>query len=374
MAATSPAPELAAPVVPDRATPLETLRIWSLHLLCFVLPVTTLAFLLTAPHRWWGALPWFGVIIASVILDTRSAPEHRQPAARLARWPFDAVLYVLAAMQFASAALAGDLVSAHGFWRIDTILTRRVVGVNSGYCGIVVAHEMIHRREKHMQWIGRALMGSVLYEHFATEHVRGHHARVGTPEDPATARFGETYQAFFLRTVPAQFKSAWRLECHRMGDAAMPLWDRRQLHNRVLHGVVAEWSVAFAIGAVLGAGAFAFYLLQSLSAVRLLEAVNYFEHWGIIRRGKKPTPIDSWDTDSRFTLYTLVGLSRHADHHAFATRPYQQLRHWEESPKLPSGYFGTVDMVLLNNKKFRRLMTAELERRKLGPFAEADAA
>ena len=31
-------------------------------------------------------------------------------------------------------------------------------------------------------------------------------------------------------------------------------------------------------------------------------------------------------------------------------------------------------MVLLNNRKLRRLMTAELERRKLGPFAPADAA
>jgi hypothetical protein len=58
--------------------------------------------------------------------------------------------------------------------------------------------------------------------------------------------------------------------------------------------------------------------------------------------------------------------------HAFATRPYQQLRHWDESPKLPSGYFGMVDTVLLRNRQFRRLMTAELERLKLGPFAETD--
>ncbi len=374
MAAPSPAPHLATPVVPDRATPIETLRIWSLHLLCFVLPLSTLAFLVTAPHRWWGALPWLAVIIGSVLLDVRSAPEHRQPAARLARWPFDAVLYVLAAMQLVSVALAAYVVSVNGFWRIDTLVMFLMVGVNSGYCGIVVAHELIHRREKHMQWLGRVLMGSVLYEHFSTEHVRGHHARVGTPEDPATARFGETYQAFFRRTVPGQFKSAWRLECHRMGDVEMALFDRRQLHNRVLHGVVAEWSFAFAIAAVLGVGAFAFHLLQSLSAIRLLEAVNYFEHWGLIRRGKKPSPVDSWDTDSRFTLYTLVGLSRHADHHAYATRPYQQLRHWDESPKLPFGYFGMVDMVLLRNREFRKVMSAELERRKLGPFAEADAA
>jgi alkane 1-monooxygenase len=371
LAATSPTEDLRAPAVPEHATARETLRIWTLHLACFVLPVTTLAFLLTAPHRWWAALPWFGVIVVSVILDKRSTPELRQPALRLTRWPFDAVLYVLAANQILCVGLAAWTVAQHGFWRIDTLVMLLIVGVNSGYSGIVVAHELIHRREKHMQWLGRLLLSSVLYEHFSTEHVRGHHARVGTPEDPATARFGETYHAFFRRTVPGQFRSAWRLECHRMGDAGMPLWDRRQLRNRVLHGVVFEWSVAFAMAGLLGAGAFAFHVLQSLMSIRLLEAVNYFEHWGIVRHGKKPTPIDSWDTDSRFTLYTLVGLSRHADHHAFATRPYQQLRHWDESPKLPYGYFGMVEMAILKNREFRRVMTAELERRKLGPFADA---
>ena len=80
--------------------------------------------------------------------------------------------------------------------------------------------------------------------------------------------------------------------------------------------------------------------------------------------------VDSWDTGSWFTLYTLVGLSRHADHHAHAQRPYQQLRYFDESPKLPRGYFGMVVLAFARNAKFQRLMTAELERRRLGPFAE----
>jgi alkane 1-monooxygenase len=245
--------------------------------------------------------------------------------------------------------------------------------VNSGYSGIVVAHELIHRREAHMRLLGRVLMCSVLYEHFYTEHIRGHHLRVGTPEDPATARFGETFHQFFRRTVPGQFRSAWRLETKRLGDEAMTLADPRQLGNRVLHGLVVGWSAALAILVLLGPGAFVFHLLQSLSAVRLLEAVNYFEHWGLTRQGKRVTPIDSWDTDSWFTLYTLVGLSRHADHHAWSARPYPQLRYWPDSPKLPSGYFGMVEMALFRNTEFRARMTEELRRRKLGPFAEEAA-
>lgn len=380
MAETSPPPGSAAsqaafevPAVPEEAGALETARVWALHLLCFVVPLATLAYLLTAPHSALGALPWIAVIVASVYADIHSGPERRQPARRLARWPFDAVLYALVVIQLLNVGLAVWLVSTHGFWRIDTLVMWLLVNSSSGYSGIVVAHELVHRRERHMRWLGRLLLGSVLYDHFAVEHVRGHHARVGTPEDPATARFGESYQAFFRRTVPAQLRSAWRLESHRLGDADMPWYDRRQLGNRVLHGLIAEWGVAAAIGLWLGPGALAFHLLQALGAIRLLEAVNYFEHWGLVRRGKKPSPIDSWDTDSWFTLYTLVGLSRHADHHAYATRPYQQLRHWEPSPKLPSGYFGMVMMVLARNRRFQRLMTAELKRRRLGPFAEQEA-
>lgn len=352
----------------------EVATVWAAHLLCFVLPVACLTFLLTGPWTGWSAAAWLLVLVASVVADMHSPAEHRQPAATLPGWPFDWVLWVLSALHFLILGLFVWRVSVHGFWTLDTFVGLSLIGVNAGYSGIVVAHELLHRPQAHLHFLGRLLMGSVLYEHFATEHIRGHHSRVGTPEDPATARFGETYLQFFYRTVPAQFRSAWRLEKKRLGDPDMRWSDPRMLRHRVLQGLVAEWGVAFAIWITLGTGAFFAYFLVASVAIRLLEAVNYFEHWGLARRGKRVTPVDSWDTDSRFTLYTLVGLSRHADHHAWASRPYQQLRFWDESPKLPYGYFGTVVLLLVRNRRFRELMTRELERRRLGPFADADAA
>jgi alkane 1-monooxygenase len=281
-----------------------------------VVPVASLLFLATAPHGAAGALPWLLVLIGSVAADAWSPGERRQPAPTLPGWPFDSVLYALAAIHLAVVALWVHMVATHGFWRIDTLVGFLLVGVNSGYSGIVVAHELIHRPQGHLQLLGRVVLGSVLYEHFFTEHVRGHHSRVGTAEDPATAQFGEHALFFFLRTVPAQLRSAWRLECKRLGDAHMPWWDRRLLGSRVVHGLVAEWTVALAILLGLGAGAFAACLLQALLAVWLLEVVNYFEHWGLARATRRVQTVDSWDTDSWFTLYTLVGLSRHADHHS----------------------------------------------------------
>lgn len=353
---------------------LETLRILALHLLCFVLPVASCAFLLTAPHVWYASLPWLLVVIGSIALDMRSPHERRQPLATLPGWPFDWVLYALFALQIANVALLVRMVGLHGFFTVDTLVGFLLVGINSGYSGFVVAHELIHRSSSFMQQLGRLMLVSVLYEHFYTEHVRGHHARVGTGDDPATARFGEWPGKFLLRTVPGQFRSAWRLETKRLGDVDMPWWDPRLVQSRIVHGLALEWGIALAILLTLGVGAFAIFVLQALLAIRLLEAVNYFEHWGLERTTRRVRTIDSWDTDSWFTLYTLVGLSRHADHHAHASRPYQQLRYFEESPKLPYGYFGTTLMVLFARKRFRRLMTAELEQRQLGPFAPEVAA
>lgn len=358
----------ATPSAISVARPIDVLGIWAPHLLCFVLPLTTLAFALSGPHPWWGALLFLLPLVASLLADVRSPRERRQPSADLPAWPFDGLLYVLVALQFVNVFLSARLISQSGLLSTDALVAIILVGINTGYSAIVVAHELIHRPQPHLQLLGRALMCTAMYEHFCTEHVRGHHKHVGTAADPATARYGETWHQFWRRTVPAQFRSAWRIECKRLGDPEMKLLDRRMLRHHVLQGVVAESALALAILASFGPAAFVIYLLQARQAAQALEAVNYFEHWGLQRQAGRVQPVDSWDTDSWFSLYTLVGLSRHADHHAYASRPYQQLRYFAESPKLPSGYFGMVWMVWMSNDRLRGLLSAELERRGLGPF------
>lgn len=348
---------------------LGTFYVWARHLLCLVMPLTTLAFLLTGPHSWWSAPLFLLPLYVSVIADMRSPGEYSEPTPNLPSWPFDGILYLLFALQLANVVLAARLASITGVLSIDMFVAVQLVGINSGYSGIVVAHELIHRNERHLQFFGRVLMGSTLYEHFCTEHVRGHHARIGTIDDPATARFGETFVQFFRRTVPAQFKSAWAIENRRLGiDGRVPLRMWHQHH--VIQGLVGEWGFAALLFVAFGPAGLLVHLLQSFHAVAALEGVNFFEHWGLVRTTRKVRPADSWDTDSRFTMYALVGLSRHADHHAYAARPYQQLRHWEESAKLPYGYFGMVMMVWFRNGLVRQMLTKELKRKKLGPFRE----
>jgi len=353
--------------------PREVAAIWSRHLLALAFPLNALVFVLSGPHPWWLALLFLVPIAVAVRLDRKAEPELRQPTPAMPSWPFDLLLLVLIGLQLTNVALLVRMMSTQALLSTDTLLGMVVVGSSSGYSGIVVAHELIHRRRKAWQWLGRLLLVSVVYEHFYTEHVRGHHVRVGTAEDPATARFGESFTAFYLRTVPAQFRSAWRLETARLGDVDMKWYDPRLLRSRVLHGVLAELVLIGLVATSFGATAAVALVLQAWWASRALEVVNYFEHWGLRRVTPRVLPKHSWDTYSAFTYYALTGLSRHADHHAFASRPYQQLRVWDESPRLPRGYLAMFPLVLVRNRTFQRLMTEELQRRGLGPFAAAQA-
>jgi alkane 1-monooxygenase len=340
------------------------------HLASLVFPGLSLAFIWTGPHPWYLAPFFMAPMVALFVLDTGEWQERRQPHEDTPSRPFDVLVYVLAALQGLVVFELCRMYQHQAIFSVDTVMTFLVVGGSSGF-SIITAHELIHRKSGWAQGVGRLLLCTVLYEHFYTEHLRGHHVRVGRPEDPATANFGETYEGFFKRTVPAQFRSAWRLEARRLGDENMRIFDRRMLGNRILHGIAVGWGLAFTVWGVFGFAAFFVFLLQAFMAVRLLEAVNYFEHWGLRRRKARVRPQDSWDTHAGFTYYGLVGLSRHADHHAWPSRPYEQLRVWDEAPILPAGYVGTVDMVMGRNDEFRHRATLELAHRGLGPF-EAD--
>jgi alkane 1-monooxygenase len=362
----------------EREASVGPVRAWFTHLWAFFLPLLTLTFLLTGPHPWWVALLWGAPIWALVLVDTRAPADLRQPTEGAPTWPFDLQVYLLIALQLANHVLLGVMAAKLAVWPLpklgetlaNFVATQSLCGVTAGYSGIVLAHELVHRRNRFQYFFGRVLLMFVCYEHFATEHVRGHHPRIGTLEDPATARFGETFREFYLRTVPAQFKSAWHLESKRLGDEHMRWYDPRMLRHRVLQGVVAEVAITAGYYVLFGWLAMVFFLLQARMAFTLLEVVNYIEHWGLTRTGRTVTSLDSWDTDNWFTLHTLVGLSRHSDHHARASRPYQLLRRFEESPKMPAGYYGTVVLAMMSNERYRKLATAELKRKKLGPFRE----
>lgn len=51
-----------------------------------------------------------------------------------------------------------------------------------------------------------------LYMHFTYEHLFGHHRRVATPEDPASAAKGDNVYRFFVKSFLGSYKSVYEME------------------------------------------------------------------------------------------------------------------------------------------------------------------
>ncbi|BBX20692.1 alkane 1-monooxygenase [Mycolicibacter terrae] len=278
--------------------------------------------------------------------------------------------YAYIPFQYASAIFGAYLFTASdlgwlGFdgslgWlgKIGVALTTAIVaGV-----GINTAHELGHKRESLERWLAKITLAQVCYGHFYVEHNRGHHVRVATPEDPASARFGETFWEFLPRSTFGGIRSAWELEAQRIRRTGKNPWDPRTWPgNDVINALamsVLFWGVLIA---VFGVALLPYVLINAVYGSSLLEAVNYLEHYGLVRqkqaggRYERCTPQHSWNSDHMVTNLFLYHLQRHSDHHANPTRRYQTLRSFDDSPNLPAGY-GALIGVTYFPPVWRKLM------------------
>ena len=216
------------------------------------------------------------------------------------------------------------------------------VGVIGGFA-VNTGHELGHKKEKADQVAARLVLAVAFYGHFTREHNAGHHAQVATPEDSASARYGESIYRFSLREIPGGLRRAWRLEARRLERKGYGHWHWR---NEILQ----SWAVSFllygGLMALFGPVILPFLLIQAAFAWWQLTSANYIEHYGLLReklpdgRYERCQPHHSWNANHIASNLVLYHLERHSDHHAYAARRYQSLRHYEDVPQLPSGYFG----------------------------------
>ena len=220
------------------------------------------------------------------------------------------------------------------------------MAVSAGYTSgtaITVGHELGHKTNAVDRWMAKIVLAVSGYAHFAIEHNRGHHTHVATPEDPSSARFGESVYAFALRDIPGALRGGIEREADRLKRKGLSFWSWR---NDLLQG----WGITLAVWAVLlvafGWIMVPFLLIHTLFAWFALTQANYVEHYGLKRARKangryEPVqPRHSWNTNHILSNLVLFHLQRHSDHHANPMRPYQSLRNFEDIPRLPAGYPG----------------------------------
>lgn len=304
---------------------------------------------LTGLGLFWWLGPMFVYVIIPV-LDRLFGDDPSNPPDEILAWLeqdryYRFVTYAFLPVQYAAMITGCWLIARHGgLGVVDKIGIACTLGSLNGIA-INTAHEMGHKKEHLERWFARIALAPSGYGHFFIEHNRGHHVRVATPEDPASSRLGESFWAFWPRTVAGSLRNSWQLERRRLRRMGKRTFSPR---NDVLNAwamTVVLWAVLLAL---FGVGLLPYLVIQAVFAFSLLEAVNYLEHYGLSReqlpngRYERVTPRHSWNNNHIVTNLFLYQLQRHSDHHANPTRRYQALRHFDESPQLPGGYASMI--------------------------------
>jgi alkane 1-monooxygenase len=305
---------------------------------------------------------WIGPLLIFVLvplLDLRFGPDRQNPPDDVMKWLqndkyYRYCTYAYIPFQYASVVWAAYLFTADNLswlgydgplpWTAKIGLSLSV-GMLGGV-GINAAHELGHKKDALERWLSKIALAQSCYGHFFIEHNRGHHVRVATPGDPASARMGESLWVFLPRCILGSLRSSWRLEARRNKSVF-------DIRNDVINAWMMSVVLWGALLAIFGTTLIPLMVIQAVFGILLLETANYLEHYGLLRqktasgRYERCTPAHSWNSDHLITNLFLFHLQRHSDHHANPTRRYQVLRSFDSAPNLPSGYASMICLAFI---------------------------
>lgn len=311
---------------------------------------------------WWLWAPMaialaLGTVIEEMIGDDLSEPANPP------LWFFNALFYVTLPLLFTALTLllhyftSSDPLGLVGLLArngVDFDAARRVT-TPADLAAIMMAqglyfsfslgavHELSHQITNRTGVLFSQLIGAFSFEAWMPiHHPHCHHMLVGYADDTATPRRGETLYHFVPRAFLGAVKFSGEWESQALARRGISYWSPR---NRYLRGwlfVGAIAAYAFAIAGIVGV---AVYLMVAVSARAFLESVDYVQHYGLVRAPGEPiSERFTWDVYRSVTNAILFNAGRHADHHAYATRPGALLRLSDKAAYLPKGY---VTLILI---------------------------
>jgi alkane 1-monooxygenase len=325
----------------------------------------------------YGLVAIFGgyIVLDAILGDDTTTPEYKHPAILTVQLWMALPLLSLIVFSFIWQVSPGDILGVGEFLTsltgYDALAAKAaggaltnacaviITGLMIGLVGTITAHELTHRTwDPASMLIGRWLLAFSFDVAFAVEHVYGHHRYVSTTKDPATAPRGRNvYFHIFSSTFKGNV-SALELEADRLRKTGHhPI----SIFNSVLRGYLMSAFIVVLAFLAGGLETMLLFIAAGLVGKALLEIVNYMEHYGMVRN-PDTTPVQprhSWNTNKRFSSWTMFNLTRHSHHHAHGDVPYQELRPYPEAPMMINGYLTTI-VVALIPPLWHKLMTPKV--------------
>ena len=223
--------------------------------------------------------------------------------------------------------------------------------------GIIYGHELSHTKGFGFM-ISRWMMALSGSAHFCYAHVYNHHLELANADDPATAPRGRSIYGHLPLSYLGQSKFLYGMEKDRLARKGVPFisWQNRWLRGYAmsLPSIFLFWLA----GGWLGVACLA--LVWMISNFEL-EALNYLEHYGLIREKGQPIHYrHSWDNSTAWTSWYFIEIGRQADHHDRGETHFWELDE-VGAPNTNFGYFLMFAIALLP-MLFHKFMAEELKK------------
>lgn len=322
----------------------------------FSLVTLTLVALLLAACLFGGIWVWASLAYISVFAYAvdRLTPELLANAPAEAEFPAATPLsVVLALAHFLVLGLCIVSLATARAGIAEQFALFLAVALFAGQVGHPNAHELIHRPQRSLRRLGRAVYMSILMGHHASAHPLVHHVHVGTASDPVSAPKGRGFWRFFGRAWLGSYRAGYAAEQKRLKIG------ERHPYTFYHLGAAATLLAGFALGGVKG-----LFICACLGVYAQLQIFlsDYVQHYGLRRRmleNGKPEPVGaehSWNTPHRFSGAMMLNAPRHSDHHTHPSRQYPSLQLVvAEMPMLPYS-LPMMALIALVPPLWRRIM------------------
>lgn len=242
--------------------------------------------------------------------------------------------------------------------KISIIFTTFLIG---GSMSIAGGHELAHRKKNKFDlFIGNWLLAFSFDCNFAIEHVYGHHKNVCLPEDPASASRGENIYIFIMKGIINEHLAGWKIELDRLKRKKIGFYS---YENKIIKGYLRSIILTLVSFGLFGITGMIVFLLISFLSKASLEAINYIEHYGLVRERGKPVRMrHSWNSNHFFSSIYLYNVTRHSDHHRNTNLKFWELQPvHKDAPMLPYGYLAMLYLAVFAPYLYKKIMKKELD-------------
>jgi alkane 1-monooxygenase len=230
--------------------------LWLISVIMPTFPLMGVFFYYQTGLEWTLALPLLVNYTVLPLLDWLVGSDENNPPEELvpqleADTYYRSLTYMTVPLHFVVLIALAYVVGTNNlsWWAI--LVTAIIAGGYSGL-GINTAHELGHKQTAIEQLLAKITLAVPAYGHFCVEHNGGHHVLVATPDDPASARMGESIYSFTLREIPGTFARGWNLEKARLQKQDKKAWST---HNNILQSyllsAILQGSLIYSFGWVM---------------------------------------------------------------------------------------------------------------------------